>query len=98
MGVERTEAWKCTSCSENHDCIDSAIGCCGIEVELEWEVTIRGTSTISVTDTQELAEIKQAEFTDLHECHVNTLKGDLSVEVDYIEGEIKQATHEEVKQ
>lgn len=96
MGVERTEGFRCTTCGNVFEEIDEAIGCCGITIELEWEVTVRGTSTITATDSQELENAKNIDFDDLVEVNCESANGSADVEVDYIDGSINSVSDDEV--
>lgn len=96
MGVERTEGFKCTSCDNMFEDIDEAVGCCGITVEIEWEVTVRGTSTIACQDTQELEDAKNIDFDDLVEVNIESSNSNADTDVDYIDGSVNCINCEEV--
>jgi len=58
MGIERKEAYVCTSCDTAHTELNEAFSCCGLNVTVSGELRVEYSFEIEITSESEYDDMK----------------------------------------
>lgn len=58
MGIERKEAYVCTSCDTAHTELHEALACCGVTVNVSGELRVSFSFEIEITSESEYEDMK----------------------------------------